>query len=54
MKGDATCHTTNEKFRRGYASINWAPPSKKESETVVLECGCTVMKGWRCPLHNQP
>lgn len=23
MKGDATCHTTNEEYRKGYDRIDW-------------------------------
>lgn len=25
MKGDASCHTTNRRFREGYDAIEWGP-----------------------------
>lgn len=29
-----------------------APPTGYQTET--LDCGCTVKRGWRCPVHGQP
>lgn len=26
----------------------------KEPTTEVLDCGCTMTRGWRCPVHGQP
>lgn len=31
-----------------------APAGSGDSDLVVLDCGCTVKRGWRCPMHDQP
>lgn len=28
--------------------------AKGDKYTEVLDCGCTVTKGWRCPVHSHP
>jgi len=35
MKGDATCHTTNAKFREGYDAINWSGASVADAEEAM-------------------
>jgi hypothetical protein len=37
-----------------YQPFQYDPPQAKSLETEVLNCGCTVKKGWRCPLHDAP
>ncbi len=68
MKGDATVRTTNEKYRDGYDAIDWRSetPMDPSGTTITLkaggpsaiatrrECGCLVMKGWRCQYHGDP
>lgn len=29
-------------------------PSSSVTATEILDCGCEITKGWRCPVHNQP
>lgn len=30
------------------------PKRPDRSSTEVLDCGCKITKGYRCPIHNQP
>jgi hypothetical protein len=35
MKGNATCHTTNQKFRDGWDNIKWGNKAKNEDSEKV-------------------
>lgn len=38
----------------GLASQLASPGPETEGATEVLGCGCTVKRGWRCPMHGAP
>jgi hypothetical protein len=44
MKGDATCHTTNEKFREGYDAIDWS-----HGNSVAQPFIDAIIEGLTCP-----
>jgi hypothetical protein len=33
--------------------LGYEKPESKQT-TKTLDCGCSVTKGWRCPVHGQP
>jgi len=51
VKGDASCHTTNTKYRSGYDAIDWSekaywecPKCKLWNHPDVDHCGSSVCK----------
>jgi len=32
----------------------WSQRPQSAADSIVLECGCRVMKGWRCQFHGAP